>query len=207
MNIIGLKTKPLISLPLDIAEVRVSSANLNEEGDYIISVESMKAYIICQHCERKLTKFHGQGRQLELRHLSILGTRTYIHYRPKQAKCAPCDDKLTTQKLDWYETKSPHTKAYDRHLMLQLIGSTVEDVSRKEKVGYDAVEGSLKRWIDTSVNWDTFTELKVIGIDEIALTKGRQNFIAPSTASYPTSSLRLTSSTVLPISCNIRWRS
>jgi len=33
--------------------------------------------------------------------------------------------------LDWYETKSPHTKAYDRYLMLQLVNSTVEDVSRK----------------------------------------------------------------------------
>jgi hypothetical protein len=27
--------------------------------------------------------------------------------------------------------------------MLQLINSTVEDVSRKENVGYDAVEGTV----------------------------------------------------------------
>jgi transposase len=178
LNIIGLKTHPQISLPLDIAEVSVTSAHLNEEGDYIITIESMQPYIICQHCGRKLTKFHGHGRQIELRHLSILGYRTYIHHRPKQAKCAHCDDKLTTQKSDWYETKSPHTKAYDRHLMLQLIGSTVEDVSRKEEVGYDAVEGAIKRCLEASVNWDEFEELKVIGIDEIALTKGRQDYIA-----------------------------
>ena len=110
--------------------------------------------------------------------MSVFGYRTYIHLRPKQAKCSHCDDKMTTQSLTWYETKSPHTKAYDQHLMLQLIGGTVEDVSRKEKVGYDAVEGALDRWIDTRVNWDDFTELKVIGIDEIALTKGRKNFVA-----------------------------
>jgi transposase len=85
---------------------------------------------------------------------------------------------MTTQTLDWYETKSPHTKAYDRHLMLQLIGSTVEDVSRKEEIGYDAVEGAIKRCIEASPNWDEFDDLKVIGIDEIALTKGRKNFIA-----------------------------
>jgi transposase len=85
---------------------------------------------------------------------------------------------MTTQTLDWYETKSPHTKAYDCHLMVQLIASTVEDVSRKENVGYDAVEGAINRCIQTTVNWDEFDELNIIGIDEIALTKGRKNFIA-----------------------------
>ena len=62
--------------------------------------------------------------------------------------------------------------------MLQLINSTVEDVSRKEDVGYDAVEGAIARRIQVQVNWDEFVELGVLGIDEIALTKGRDNFIA-----------------------------
>ncbi len=178
MNSIDFKSHPMISLPLDIPGVSVSSAHLNEHNDYIITVESMQTYTICQHCGRNITKFHGQGRRIELRHLSVFGYRTYIHLRPKQSKCTYCDDKMTTQSLDWYKTKSPHTKAYDHHLMLQLIGGTVEDVSRKEDVGYDAVEGAIKRCIDASVNWDDFDELNVIGIDEIALTKGRKNFVA-----------------------------
>jgi len=62
--------------------------------------------------------------------------------------------------------------------MVQLIGSTVEDVSCKEDVGYDAVEGAIDRCIQITVNWDEFDELSVIGIDEIALTKGRKNYIA-----------------------------
>ena len=78
----------------------------------------------------------GQGRWIELRHLPILGHRVYIRLRPKRYKCPHCGDKTTTQTLDWYDTKSPHTKAYDRYLMLLLINSTVEDVSRKEDIGY-----------------------------------------------------------------------
>jgi len=62
--------------------------------------------------------------------------------------------------------------------MLQLVNSTVEDVRRKEDVGYDAVEGAVERCIHTTVNWDEFDELGVMGIDEIALTKGRRNFVA-----------------------------
>jgi len=156
LNIVGLKSRNKISLPLDIPNVSVSGVHMNEHGDYIIIVESLQSGTICQHCGRKITKFHGHGRWIELRHLSILGCRVYIHLRPKQYKCPHCDDKMTTQTLDWYETKSPHTEAYDHHLMLQLIGSTVEDVSRKEDVGYDAVEGAIKRCIHATVNWDEF---------------------------------------------------
>jgi transposase len=178
LNIMGLKSRSMISLPLDIPNVDVSSVHLNEHGDYVITVESMQSGTICQHCGRKITKFHGHGRWIELRHLSILGRRVYIRLRPKQYECSHCDDRITTQPLDWYETKSPHTKAYDHHLMLQLINSTVEDVSRKEDMGYDAIEGAIKRCILTAVNWDEFEELSVIGIDEIAMTKGRRNYVA-----------------------------
>jgi len=178
LNILGLRSRSIVSLPLDIHDVEVSSMHLNERGDYIVTVESMQDDTICQHCGRKIAEFHGHGRWIELRHLSILGRRVYIRLRPKQYECSHCGGRITTQTLDWYKAKSPHTKAYDDHLMLQLINSTVEDVSRKEDVGYDAVEGVIKRCIHTAVNWDEFDELSVIGIDEIALTKGRGNYVA-----------------------------
>lgn len=174
----GLKTRNMITLPLDIRGVEVVDVQMNERGDYIIRVESKRSSAICQHCGRQITKLNGHGREIELRHLPILGHRVYIRLRPKRYECLHCNGKTSTQKLDWYETKSPHTKAYDQHLMLQLVNSTVEDVSRKENVGYDAVEGAIERCIDATVNWDEFTELKIIGIDEIAMTKGRRNFVA-----------------------------
>ncbi|OQY23131.1 MAG: hypothetical protein B6I35_04490 [Anaerolineaceae bacterium 4572_32.2] len=59
-----------------------------------------------------ITKFHSHGRWIELRHLPILGHRVYIRLQPKRYECLHCVDKTTTQALDWYETKSPHTKSY-----------------------------------------------------------------------------------------------
>jgi len=174
----NLKSRNMITLPLDIPGVEVTDMQMNERGDYIITVESTRDSAICQHCGRRITKFNGHGREIELQHLPILGRCVYIRLRPKRYECPHCDDKTSTQKLDWYETKSPHTKAYDNYLMLQLVNSTVEDVSRKTGIGYDAVEGAIERCINATVNWDEFTELKIIGIDEIAMTKGRRNFVA-----------------------------
>ena len=174
----GLKSKNLITFPLDIPEVEVISVEINERGDYIVTVESTRNSAVCHSCGRQITKPNGCGREIELRHLPILGHRLYICLRPKRYECSHCNGKTSTQELDWYDPKSPHTKAYDHHLMLQLVNSTVEDVRRKEDVGYDAVEGAVDRCIHASVNWDEFTELKIIGIDEIAMTKGHGNFVA-----------------------------
>lgn len=178
LNFTGPKSRDMISIPLGIPDVEVLKVEQNERGDYIVTVESTQVGTICQHCGRRITKSNGHGQWIQLRHLPILGHRVYIRLRPKQYKCPHCDGRITTQTLDWYETKSPHTKAYDQHLMVQLISSTVEDVSHKEDVGYDAVEGAIGRCIQATVNWDEFDALSVIGIDEIALTKGRRNFVA-----------------------------
>lgn len=178
-------------LPLDIPDVEVIGTETNERGDYIITVESTRNSAVCQHCGSQLTKFNGHNRELELRHLPILGRRVYIRIRPKRYECPNCGGKTTTQKLDWYESKSPHTKAHDDHLMLSLINSTVEDVSHKEDVGYKAVEGAITRLIQTQVNWDEIKNLKVIGIDEIAMRKGRQNYVAIITTPHEDGQVRV----------------
>jgi transposase len=88
----------------------------------------------------------------------------------------------TTQELSWYEQRSPHTKVYDQYLMKQLIGSTVADVSLKEKVGYDAVLGALQRQVASEVNWAEVQNVGTIGIDEVAHKKGRKSYRAIITA-------------------------
>ena len=167
-----------LTFPLDLPEVKITEVKKNEHGDYSIIVESTKGYAICQHCGRKTTKLYDHGDEIELRHLPILGHRVYLRLRPKRYECPYCNGKTTTQKLAWYAPRSPHTKAYDEYLMLFLINSTIRDVSRKENVGYGAVEGTIDRTICSQVHWKEHQELGVIGIDEIAMKKGRKNYVA-----------------------------
>ena len=174
----GLKSRNLISFPLDIPDVDVIRVEKNEHGDYIVMVESTLKSAICQSCGGRITKSNGYGREIELRHLPILGHRLYIRLRPKRYECPNCKGKTSTQELDWYDPKSPNTKAYDRSLMLQMVNSTAEDVSCKEDIGYDAVGGAIDRCIHHNVNWDEFTELEIMGVDEIAIKKGHDHYVA-----------------------------
>lgn len=170
--------KPQISFRLDIPDVRVLKTEMNKRGDYVITVESTISYTECRKCGRKIEQVHGYGHWLTLRHLPILDHPVWIRIRPRRYKCPYCDDHpTTTQTHSWHEIKSPHTRAYDDYLLKCLINSTVEDVSRKEAVGYDAVEGALDRRIEHQVNWSEFEELDTIGMDEIALKRGKRDFV------------------------------
>jgi len=59
----------------------------------------------------------------------------------------------TNQQLPWHFPNSPNTKPYLEHVLLQLINSTPQDVSRKEGLGYDAVLGIVDRHIALKVDW------------------------------------------------------
>jgi hypothetical protein len=93
--------------------------------------------------------------------------------------------------LDWYEQRSPHTKAYDEYLLKQLVNSTLEDVRLKENLGYDALVGALNRQIEAEINWDEVDDLRTVGIDEIALKKGRKNYAAIVTGRQANGKIRV----------------
>src|SRR5919205_3042751 len=145
---------PLISIPLDIPDVRVLQTELTKEGELILTVKSALTSATCRRCGRTITEPYGVDEPRLLRHLPILGRVVYLRIRPKRFRCPFCDSHpTTTQELDWYDPNALHTKAYQRHLIVQLVNSTVTDVAAKEDVSYDAILGILDRWIATTVDW------------------------------------------------------
>ena len=184
--------QPFISIPLDIPHVRVLQTDLTQADEFILTVESTLTTATCRRCGRTLTEQHGEDRPRLLRHLPILGRVVYLRIRPKRFRCLYCDDHpTTTQELDWYDPNALHTKAYERHLIVQLVASTVSDVVAKEDVSYDALLGILDRWIATTVDWMALEPFNVLGIDEIALRKGHRNFVAVLTAKSVTGRLHV----------------
>jgi len=171
-------TKAQITIPLDIPDVRVLQTSLNERGEIIISIESTKAGTACRKCGKWITKLHGRDEWVTIRHLPAFGRPTYLRYRPRRYQCQDCaGHPTTTQGLEWHDANSPHSFAYDNHLLLQLVNSTVEDVSVKEGLSYESMAGALERRIDTSVDWTGIVEIKTLGLDEIALKKGHHNYV------------------------------
>lgn len=176
-------TKPQVTIPLEIPDIEVLKSEINSANELIITVESTKTSTVCSRCGRTVQKFQGHDDWIRVRYLPVFGHPTYLRYRPKRYRCEYCDGQpTTTQRLDWHEPNSPNTYAYEEHILLQLVNSTVEDVAIKEKISYDRVLGILERHISEQVDWTAYTRLGVLGLDEIALLKGHRNFVVIITA-------------------------
>jgi transposase len=175
-----------VTVPLGIPDVRVLRTEINEHGEVIITIESTKGGVRCSRCGHWTEKFHGHDDWVKVRHLPIFDRPTYLRYRPKRYQCEVCEGHpTTTEQLDWANSNGAHTVAYDEHVLLQLVNSTVEDVGVKEALGYDSVLGVVERCIRAKVDWSAYTRLGILGLDEIALKKGHRDFVVIVTARLP----------------------
>jgi transposase len=171
-------TATTFPIEIDLPGVEIERVQLTREGSYEIRVSSTLAGSSCHKCGQPITKPHGHDREIRLRHLPILGKETTIIIRLPRFQCLACPGKpTTTQQVAWHVRRSPHTTAYERHIILTLIGRTVEEVSLQEGIGYEAVMGIIRRHIQSEVDWDKLAKLEQVGVDEISLKKGHKDFV------------------------------
>lgn len=187
----------MVTIPLDLPDVRVLKTEINDQGEIIITVESTLEGTMCKHCGKKIEAFHQHDEWITMRHFSILGRPTYIRMRPKRYNCPHCARRkgkkkvTTTQQMSWHQAKSPHTRSYEEYILVQLINSTITDVSLKDGLGYDEVEGIVERNISTKVDWKEFKSLGELGIDEISIKKGHRNYVVIITVRLSDGSLKI----------------
>jgi transposase len=167
-----------MELLIDLPNIQIQDAFEDRSGHYILTVVSTEKGTHCHKCGKLIDKANGYGEFIELRHLDILGKQVYLRIRLPRYQC-DCDGQpTTTQQLSWFTRRSSFTKAFEAHLLLSCVNSTITDVAIKTKVSYELVNGVVDRNIDKEVDWESIKELDLIGIDEIAIKKGHQDFVA-----------------------------
>jgi transposase len=168
----------LIHVPLNLPDVCVLSTQRTEQGHWLIRVESTLEGTRCHRCGREIRDLHGFDAVVRLRHLPLFDVPVFIEMRPKRYRCPSCaGNPTTTQRCEWYEPRSPNTKAYEQWALRMLINSTVADAACKLGVSEETIEGLLDRWIERTVDWDAWERLGVLGLDEIALKRGHRDFV------------------------------
>lgn len=168
---------PFIQIPLDLPDVQVESYQQTEKGLLITVVSTLKS-ASCRQCGRAIEKFHGFDKAITLQHLPIFDRPVWIRIKPKRYQCPYCNGgPTTTQRCTWYEPKSPHTLAYEKWVLRELVNSTVSDVGLKRGLSAEQVEGIIDRHVARQIDWSSVPALETLGIDEIALKKGHQDFV------------------------------
>ena len=163
----------LLNLPdIRILNVEVSKRQIR------CDLESTRGFALCHCCGEKATKFFEHGETLVLRHLPICGRKVMLCLHTKRYRCLFCEGQpTTTERGDWYDSQANCTKAFADSLLRQLAGSTIQEVADKHQVSYGCVRGLLTRHVRGEVEWRQFKHLRQIGLDEISLLKGHQDFV------------------------------
>lgn len=162
---------------LNIPGIRVLNVTYGE-NKIEFEIESTQGYSNCHKCGRQATEFYELDRALELRHLPLCGRQVILRLRPKRYRCRYCDGIVTTtERQDWYDAKAGSTTGFAKFLLVELINSTIQDVSIKHDVPYDVVRGALKRYVRSEIDWSQIKALRILGLDEISLLKGHSDFV------------------------------
>ena len=166
-----------ITLPLDIKSLEIINQTIDTKGNIILDVVSKCTETNCHKCGKPATKRDGYSTPIMVEHTKILEKKVYLRIKPLRYKCADC--KLsTTEQYTWCDRNAKVTKAMEEYLMRSLINSTVEDVSRKERISYKTIIRVLDRQVNKEVDWSQYSDLETIGIDEISDKKGYQDYLA-----------------------------
>jgi transposase len=166
------------TLSLDIDSLKITAQTIDTQGNIIFDVESTKTETACHKCGQLTNKRYGYGETITVRHLPILDTPVYLRICVVRYECHHCDDNPTTsEQYDWRERKSKTTKGLDKYINRQLIHSTIEDVGKKVCISSEVIESALHRGVNISVDWSMYTNLETIGIDEIEVKKGHNDYL------------------------------
>ena len=127
-------------IDLNLPDIETLGFRINECGEYHIEVRSTKNSCLCKNCCSEIDQFHGYDEAILLRHLSILGKKTFLELRPKRFVCNHCSGHpTTTQVLSWYTIRCSTTYEYEKHLLNHLVNSTIRDIEIKEKIEYETI--------------------------------------------------------------------
>ncbi len=167
---------PLESL-LNLPQIRVLRCEVSDRA-LTIHVEMTAQGTLCHRCQQPVTDFYAHGEVLQLRHLPVFERQVYLHLQTKRYLCPRCPKRTaTTQRGDWYDAAAGCTKAFANSLLRALVNSTLQDVARQHQVTYDCLRGLLQRRVATTIDWSQVKQLRILGLDEIALHKGHQDFV------------------------------
>ncbi|MFN9671130.1 MAG: ISL3 family transposase [Microcystis sp.] len=141
----------------------------------VCRIESKNKKATCPRCRLESDKLHQNHRHL-VKDLPISGQPVYLQVNRRQFKCNNCR-KPFSEELDFVASKRTYTKRLAENILEQLKEGDILNVSRRN----DVTEEEIQRMIEDiaeEITEPDLSELKRLGIDEIALVKGQKNYCA-----------------------------
>ena len=131
-------------------------------------------FALCPRCGQKSDQVHEEGERC-IRHLDIWGKATYVHFPSRRFECKQCQ-KPFTEVLSWIESQRRESTAYELHIYEQCQHTDQAAVAEQEGLHSETVKVIFQRWAKRAEKQQCRVVVRCLGIDEISLRKGHQQF-------------------------------
>jgi transposase len=138
----------MFSVPLELPEFKVIKQEMHSPH-YTVHVEKKEKEARCPQCGF-FTSFVHDRRTRKVRDLCVLNKPLYLLVCVKRYKCENCQE-IFTETYESIMSRQHYTNRFRLFLYEQVLGTTIQDVSRKHGIAYSTVERIFirlprKRW-------------------------------------------------------------
>lgn len=169
------KNIKILTQILNIEGVKVISHSQYKGIGIILQIESLTNDCVCPRCGMKSHKLHQNHRYI-IKDLPLGEQQVFLEINKRQFKCDKCK-KPFSEELDFVDSRRKYTKRLANQTIKEVLDSDIQSISQKGNLTTEEIERILK---DASKKFviEKPSYLKRLGIDEIALVKGKGNYCA-----------------------------
>lgn len=160
---------------LDIEGIKVISQRQHEGIGIILEVESIGEESVCPRCQTKSHRVHQNHRYI-VKDLPWGEKPVFLEINRRQFKCEKCHQPFS-EDLDFIRKRRTYTKRLASQILQEVLENDIHSVAKKRVVTTEEIERMLKDAASELLKSKP-SELKRLGIDEIALIKGKGNYCA-----------------------------
>jgi len=169
------KESKLLTELLNLEGVQVVAHQKYQGIGRILKVESTQKSKPCPRCGQVSERIHQNHRYL-VKDLPWGEEAIFLEINRRQFKCTQCQ-KPFSEELDFIRKRRKHTKRLARITVQEVLEKNIKSVAKKGIVTTEEIERMLK---DAGEEVSEFKpkNLKRLGIDEIAVKKGKGDYCA-----------------------------
>ena len=160
---------------LNIEGIQVISQRQHEGIGIILQLEQIGKESSCRRCGTKSHRLHQNHRYL-VKDLPWGEKFVFLEINRRQFKCEKCG-KPFSEELEFVRKRRSYTKRLARKIIQEVLENDIHSVAKKGVVTTEEIERMLKDAAKEYLKAKP-SELKRLGIDEIAVIKGKGNYCA-----------------------------
>lgn len=145
------------------------------ENELLIELENKVKTSTCPHCHKITDKVH-QSHRHRVRDIPLSSYDIFLLINRRQFRCKKCH-KVFSEELTFVKKRRTYTKRLAKKVVSEVLETDVINAGKRNRMTPAEIETILKELEEDCLK-EKPTNLKKLGIDEIAQLKGGKNYAA-----------------------------